>query len=51
MLMHADNGGIDHLDSRIMGSGEGIYDAAPDTGPPPANEAVVASGVGAKRFR
>ena len=51
----ADNGGIDHLDSRIMGSGEGIYDAAPDTGPPPANEAVAASGIGAnqppRRFR
>jgi hypothetical protein len=45
MLMHADNGGVDHPDSRIMGSGECIYDTAPDTGPPPANEAIVAGGV------
>jgi hypothetical protein len=51
MLMHAGNGGVDHLDSRIVGRGKGIYDAAPDAGPPPANEAVVARGVGTKRFR
>jgi hypothetical protein len=44
MLMHADNGGIDRLDSGIMGSGKRFYDAAPDTGPPPPDEAVVASG-------
>jgi hypothetical protein len=51
MLMHANDGGVDHLDSRIMGSGECIYDAAPDTGPPPANEAIVASGVGTEGIR
>lgn len=51
MLMHADNGGVDHLDSGIMGSGKRFYDAAPNTGPPPPNEAVVASGVWAKRRR
>jgi hypothetical protein len=51
MLMHADNRGIDHLDSGIMGSGKRFYDAAPDTGPPPPDEAVVASGVRAKRRR
>jgi hypothetical protein len=28
MLMHTDNGGVDHLDSRIMGGGECIYDTA-----------------------
>ena len=43
--MHADNGSVDHLDSGIMGSGKCVYDAAPDTSPPPADEAVVASGV------
>jgi hypothetical protein len=32
--MHADNGGVDHLDSGIMGSGKCVYDAAPDTSPP-----------------
>jgi len=51
VLMHADNGGVDHLDSGIMGSGKRFYDAAPNTGPPPPDEAVVASGVWAKRRR
>jgi hypothetical protein len=27
MLMHADNLGVDHLDSGIMGSGKRFYDA------------------------
>lgn len=27
--MHADNGGIDHLDSGIMGAGKCVDDAAP----------------------
>jgi hypothetical protein len=49
--MHADNGGVDHLNSGIMGSGKCVYDAAPDTSPPPAYESVVASGVWAKRLR
>ncbi|MGY3441743.1 hypothetical protein ACVW17_001744 [Bradyrhizobium sp. USDA 4473] len=48
MLMHADNG-VDHLNSGIMSSGKRFYDAAPNTGPPPPDEAVVASGVWAKR--
>ncbi len=43
--MHADNRSVDHLDSGIVGSGKRVYDAAPDTGPPPLNEAVVARGV------
>lgn len=46
MLLHADNGGVDHLDRSIMGSGKCVYDAAPHTGPPPADEPFVASGVG-----
>jgi len=50
-LIHADNGGVDHLDSGIMGSGKRFYDRPPNTGPPPPNEAVVASGVWAKRRR
>jgi hypothetical protein len=29
MLMHANNRGIDHLNSGIMGRGKCIYDAAP----------------------
>ena len=51
MLMHADNRSVDHLDSGIMGGGKCIYDTAPDAGPPPANEPVVANGVRTERFR
>jgi hypothetical protein len=50
MLMPADNGGVDHLDSGIMGRGKCVYDAAPSTSPPPADEAVVARGVWTKRL-
>jgi hypothetical protein len=49
--MHADDRGINHLDSGIMGSGECVYDPTPHASPPPANEAVVASGVGTERIR
>jgi len=45
------NGGVDHLDSRILGRGKSVYDTAPDTSPPPANEAVIAGSVRAKRLR
>ncbi|SCB56097.1 hypothetical protein GA0061098_10744 [Bradyrhizobium shewense] len=48
--MHADNGGVDHLDSGIMGSGKRFYEAAPNTSPPPPNEPVVASRVRTKRL-
>jgi len=48
--MHADNRGVDHLDSGIMGSGKCVDDATPDTGPPQAEEAVVASDVWNKRL-
>ncbi len=48
MLMHADNGDIDHLDSGIMGRGKRTYDAASDASAPPADQAVVASGEWAK---
>src|SRR5262245_45291572 len=51
MLMHADNGGVDHLDSGIMGSGKCVYDTAPDTSPPPADETVIAGRVRAKMIR
>jgi hypothetical protein len=30
MLVHADKGVIDHLDSGIMGAGKRVDDAAPD---------------------
>jgi hypothetical protein len=37
VLMHTDNGGVDHLDSPIISSGERVYDTAPYTGPPPTS--------------
>jgi hypothetical protein len=49
--MHADDGGVDHLDSSIMRGRKCIYDAAPHASPSPAYEPVVAGGVWAKRRR
>src|ERR1700724_3682440 len=43
MLVNAANGGVDHRDSGIMGSGKCVYDAAPDPSPPPADAPVSAS--------
>ena len=51
MSMHANNGGFDHLDSGIVGSGKCVDDAGPYTSPPPVDEPVVAGGVWAKRRR
>ena len=42
MLMHADAGGVDHLHSGIVGSSKCVHDTAPDTSPPPTDEAVIA---------
>lgn len=50
MLMYADNRGVNHLDSGIMGSGKCVYDAAPDTSSPPPDKSVVACGVRTKRL-
>ena len=41
VLVHADDGRVDHLNGGIMGSGERVHDPAPDTGPSPTNEPVV----------
>jgi len=51
VLMHADNRGVDHLDGCVMGSGKCVYDTTPHTGPPPANEAVLARCLGIERIR
>jgi hypothetical protein len=51
MLMHSDNRDVDHLDSGIVSDGKCVYDAAPDTSPPPADETVIASGIRAERLR
>jgi hypothetical protein len=49
--MHANNGGVDHLDSSIVSTGKRVYDAAPDTSPPPADETVIAGRVRTKMIR
>jgi len=51
MLMHAHNGGVDHLDSGIVGYGKCVYDAAPDARPAPADKTVIAGRVRAKMIR
>src|SRR6185437_10016696 len=51
MLMHADNRGVDHLHSSIIGGSKCVDDAAPDTSPPPADETVIAGRVRAKMIR
>src|SRR5262249_53789855 len=51
VLMHADDRRVDHLNRGIVGSGKRVHDPTPDAGPSPANEAVVASGVGTEVAR
>ena len=46
MLVHAHDGGIDHLHCRIMTGGQRIHDPVPDASPPPTNEAIVTGGPG-----
>src|SRR5262249_559537 len=48
VLMHADNRRVDHLYGVIMSAGQCAHDLGPDARPPPANEAIVASGVRTK---
>jgi hypothetical protein len=50
VLMHADDGGVYHLNSSVMGSGERVDDALPNASPPLTNEAVVAGGVRTKHL-
>ena len=37
MLVHVDDGGIDHLHRRIVSHRQRIHDLIPDASPPPAN--------------
>ena len=46
VLVHAHDGGIDHLHRRIMTGGQRIDDLVPDASPPPAHEAIVTSRAG-----
>ena len=45
MLMHANNGRVDHLHGGIMSAGECAHDLGPHARPSPANEAIVAGRV------
>jgi hypothetical protein len=46
VLMHAHNGGINHLHRRVMTGSQRFHDLVPDASPPPTNEAIIASGAG-----
>src|SRR5260370_13876350 len=45
VLMHADNGRVDHLHRGVMSPGECAHDLGPDARSSPANEAIVAGRV------
>jgi hypothetical protein len=45
LVMHADNGDVDHLDGGIMGACQGVHDLGPHARSSPANETIVASRV------
>ena len=51
VLVHADDGGINHLYRRVMTGSQRIHDLVPDASPPPPNEAIVAGGAGTIGFR
>jgi hypothetical protein len=50
VLVHANNGSIDHLHRRVMTGGQRIHDPVPKAGLPPLNETIIASGVEATGF-
>jgi hypothetical protein len=43
VLVHADDGRIDHLHRCIVNGSQRIHDLIPNASPPPANEAIIAS--------
>ena len=51
VLVHPDNGGINHLHRRVVTGSKRIHDAVPDASPLPPNEAIVKSGAGTIGFR
>src|SRR4051812_33688463 len=51
VLVHALDGGIDHLHRRVMTGSQRIHDLVPDASPPPTNEAVVTGVAGAIGLR
>jgi hypothetical protein len=51
VLMNAHNRRVDHLNGCVMSSSQCVHDPAPHATPTPANEAVVASGIGPELLR
>src|ERR1700738_2562432 len=51
VLVHANNGGIDHLHRRVMTGGQRIHDPVPYASLPPTNEAIITSSAGTIGFR
>lgn len=50
MLMHAHDGAVDHLDFAVVSLRDRLQNLVPDTGSPPAHEAIVAGRVRAITF-
>jgi hypothetical protein len=48
VLVHTDDGSIDHLHGRVVTGG--LYDPVPNDSPPPPNEAIVTGGAGTIGF-
>jgi hypothetical protein len=51
VLVHAHDGGIDHLHRRVMTGGQRFHDPVPYASLPPTNKAIIASGAGTMGFR
>ena len=51
VLVHAHDGGIDHLHRCVVTGSQRIHDLVPDASPPPSNEAIVTGGAGTIGFR
>src|SRR4029453_16945194 len=44
VLVHTNDGGIDHLHRRVVTGSQRFHDPVPDASPPPPNEAIVTTG-------
>jgi hypothetical protein len=51
VLVHGDDGGINHLHCRVMTGRQRIHDPVPDASAPPPNKAIVTGGAGTVGFR
>jgi len=43
--MHSDDRSVDHLNGCVMRRGQRVHDPAPDTSPPPADEAIIGGSI------